>query len=219
MRNWFADEYSSINASANGSFFERYTHEAMEPAWSQGLVFPDVLEVGANKGEHFPYVRHGFDRYVASDIEPPRLLPEVAADPRVEPLACDVAALPFPDQCFDRVIVTCVLHHVDSPYDAAFELRRVTRIAGMITILVPNDPGAAYRWGKSLTTGRRARKLGRGRESALADAIGHHNHFRSIHVQLQEAFRRDDVSIRWFPFRVPAVELNAFTVWSVRRRS
>ncbi|MEI2641588.1 MAG: class I SAM-dependent methyltransferase [Candidatus Nanopelagicales bacterium] len=219
MRDWFADDYSSINASANGSFFERYTHAAMEPPWSHGMAFPNVLEVGANRGEHIPYVHHEFHRYIASDIEPPQLLAEVAADPRIEPLACDIAALPARDQTFDRVVVTCVLHHVESPYDAAFELRRVTRVGGLLTILVPNDPGAAYRWGKALTTGRYARKSGRSRQSALADAIGHHNHYRSIRIQLREAFRDDAVSVRWLPFRVPAVELNAFTVWNIRRLS
>lgn len=108
-------DYSSINASANGSFFERYTHAAMEPPWSHGMAFPNVLEVGANRGEHIPYVHHEFHRYIASDIEPPQLLAEVAADPRIEPLACDIAALPARDQTFDRVVVTCVLRHIRAP--------------------------------------------------------------------------------------------------------
>lgn len=217
IREWYAGEYGAINATANGSLFDRYTHDALERGIPLPDRFPTVLEVGANRGEHFHHVKHSFDRYVVTDLGTPDLLPAVAADPRVETLSCDVSALPFADGSFDRVIVTCVFHHVDSPLDAALEIRRVLRPGGLASILVPNDPGLAYRAGKSLTTRRAARRAGVAQASRLVDAIGHHNHFRSIRIQLHHAFEGDDERVTWYPFRFPSVELNAFTVWQVHR--
>lgn len=217
IREWYAGEYGAINATANGSLFDRYTHQALERGIPLSARFSTVLEVGANRGEHFPHVKHPFDRYVVTDLGTPNLLPEVAADTRVEALSCDVAALPFADESFERVIVTCVFHHVDSPLDAALEIRRVLRPGGIASILVPNDPGLAYRVGKALTTRRAARRAGVAQASRLVDAIGHHNHFRSIRVQLQHGFEGDDQRVTWYPFRLPLVELNAFTVWQVCR--
>ncbi|MDO9496034.1 MAG: methyltransferase domain-containing protein [Nocardioides sp.] len=214
---WYANHYSRVAATADGSFFHRYMHTAMERRFPPTSHFPRVLEVGGNRGEHLPFVRHGFDEYLLTDLRAPQVTPEVMADPRIKTDVCDVANLPYAEDSFDRVIATCLMHHVDSPYRAAQEMRRVARHdGGRVTLLVPADPGFAYGLGKRLTSGRTARKAGVADRYRLISALDHRNHFGSIREQLKHVFRDDAVSVDWRPWKVPSVNLNAFVVVNVR---
>lgn len=214
LDDWYRHHYSQVVATADGSFFERYIHRSMEQRYGPGQHFSRVLEVGANRGEHLPYVRSSFDHYLLTDLRPPEVSDAVRTDPRIELGTCDVNRLPFESGSFDRVIATCVLHHVDSPLVAAAEMRRVAVPgSGRVTVFVPTDPGLAYRVGKALTSGRAARKRGIEEQHRLVNAIDHRNHVRAILTQLRYAFRKDEVSLRWGPWRLPSVELNAFVVF------
>jgi phosphatidylethanolamine/phosphatidyl-N-methylethanolamine N-methyltransferase len=215
VRDWYANHYSSLSASADGSGFARYMHHSMEGRYERGGSFSRVLEVGGNRGEHVPFVRHSFDVYVLSDLCPASSL--VDPNPRVTACTCDVTDLPFPAETFDRVIATCLMHHVVSPFRAAQELRRVTRPGGAITVLVPTDPGLAYRIGKAVTSGRAARRGGVYEQHRLVAALDHRNHFLSIKTQLEHVFRGDLVSAEWFPWRLPVMSVNAFVVFHVTK--
>lgn len=219
VRDWYDKHYSQVCATADGSFFHRYMHRSMERRFDESHSFARMLEVGGNRGEHIDFVRHQFDEYVLTDLYPPKLLASLETDPRIRTAACDVAELPFESASFDRVVSTCVLHHVDSPFRAARELRRVVRAGGVITILVPTDPGLTYRTAKALTSGRAARKAGLAQRHQLVSALDHPNHFESIKEQLRWVFRADQVSIDWLPWRAPLMSLNAFTVFTVTTAS
>jgi SAM-dependent methyltransferase len=216
LDDWYAHHYSEIAVTADGSFFERFMHTSMERRQGPEQHFSQVLEVGGNKGEHLRYVRHSYDRYLLTDLRPPTVPDELRADPKIELGECDVTAMPYPDASFDRVVSTCVLHHVESPFTAAAEMRRVLKPGGQVTILVPADPGLAYRVGKGLTSGRAAKKRGLSELHDVVSALDHRNHFRSVHTQLRYVFRQDQISVDWFPFRVPSPELNAFIVFRAR---
>jgi SAM-dependent methyltransferase len=213
---WYAHHYSEVAATADGSFFERFMHRSMERRQGPDAHFSQVLEVGGNRGEHLPYVRHSYDRYLLTDLRPPTVSDAVLADPKIELGECDVTRMPYADASFDRVVSTCVLHHVESPFGAAAELRRVLKPGGLVTILVPTDPGWAYRVGKGLTSGRAAEKRGIQELHDVVGALDHRNHFRSVHTQLKYVFRQDEISVDWYPWRVPSVELNAFIVFHAR---
>jgi SAM-dependent methyltransferase len=218
IRDWYANFYSRVSATGDeDSLFSRYMHQAMERQFGPDRRFETVLEVGGNHGEHVRYVRHAFVKYLLTDIEPPALLPALRDDDRITTATCDVVQLPYAEGSFDRVIATCLLHHVDSPLWAAHEMRRVTRPGGVLTILVPTDPGLVYRVGKALTSGRVARKAGLGERHRLLNALDHHNHFGSIKQQVRHAFRRDELQIEWRPWRVPSMSLNAFVVITVTK--
>jgi SAM-dependent methyltransferase len=212
LDDWYANHYSHVAATADGSFFERFMHRAMERRYGAGDHFARVLEVGANRGEHLRYVRHAYDTYLLTDLRPPTVSAEMQSDPRVELGECDVTRMAFESASFDRVVSTCVLHHVESPFAGASEIRRVLRPGGVMTVLIPTDPGLAYRAGKAVTSGRAAKKRGIQQMHDLVGALDHRNHFRSVYTQLRYVFRDDDVAVDWYPFRVPSVEMNAFVV-------
>lgn len=217
LRDWYQDHYSQVAASANGSFMQRYVHSQMERAFPAGRACRTILELGGNTGEHVPFVQQGYDRYVVSDLYPPQLPAELTASGKVIACQCDAAAIPFADESFDRVIATCLLHHVDSPLQVAAEMRRVLRPDGFATLMIPTDPGFGYRAGVAVTSARNARQAGVAQEMRLVKALDHRNHYRSIARQVEHVFGADDIQVKYLPGRLPSVELNMFTVWQIRR--
>lgn len=217
LRLWYDEHYSTTSATANGSLFEKYMHRAMETPFRPSDQYAHVLEVGGNRGEHVPYIRHQFDRYVLSDLFMPDLTEAVDLDPRVVAQAADVQNLPYDSESFDRVIATCLLHHVPDPFAALREIRRVVRPGGQITMLIPTDPGLGYRTAQRLTSGRAARKKGIGDFFELVHAVDHLNHFSSLSRQLDYVFADDDLTTHWRPARMPSWNVNLFTVKQIRR--
>lgn len=70
-------------------------------------------------------------------------------DPTVLMVACRAEAMPYPDMCFDIVIISNVLDHCQSPERVLSELRRVLRASGLVYLAV-NTYGAVMRITKSL---------------------------------------------------------------------
>ena len=178
---------------------------------------PSVLEVGANRGEHVGFVRHQWDEYVMLDLTAPDETTMEGWPDGARFVTGDAHALPFPDARFDRTVVTCVLHHLEDPERALEELRRVTRPGGRISILLPTDPGLAYRAVRALTSGVMAARAGRSAEERLSHAREHRNHYASLLAMLLHVFRGDTVRRRPFPTGLPAWNLNLVTVIQVTR--
>lgn len=217
LRLWYQEYYSTTSATANGSMFERYMHRSMELPFTSSDSYQRILEVGGNRGEHVPYIRHAFQTYVLSDLYMPDLTEAVDVDPRVVAEAADVQNLPHEDGEFDRLIATCLLHHVPDPFAALREMRRVVKPGGRITILLPADPGLGYRTAQRITSGRSARRQGIGEFFELVHSVDHLNHFSSIARQIDYVFRQDSLSTSWRPLRVPSWNINLFTVKQIRR--
>jgi len=169
----------------------------------------EILEVGANIGEHIRSVAYPWKSYIATDLRLP-------SDQRVSELAelfvqfqvADIEKLPFESESFDRVISTCVFHHLANPDQALKELLRVTKSGGTVSILLPNDPGIAYRLMRALTTLRRARKQNLLREVQLEHAIQHRNHYLSLKTILIKGAKQHSTKINYFPFKIPMYNLN-----------
>lgn len=216
LDDFYAVEYNSTSVTARDGLAQRYLHAVLERPYSSADSFSRVIELGGNRGEHVPYVRHAFSEYVVTDIRKPELPANLLADPRLRTRIGDAARVDDQSDSFDRAIVTCLMHHVDDPLGVALELRRVVKPGGAISILLPTDPGWAYRVLQNLTSGRSARRAGRGAEFRVIHALDHRNHFRSIAIQLRAVFENDDLSVSWLPWHVPSVELSPLTVWQVR---
>jgi ubiquinone/menaquinone biosynthesis C-methylase UbiE len=96
----------------------------------------------------------------------------------------DVENLPFEDAYFDRVISTCLLHHLENPEQGISEILRVVKSGGTIDILVPNDPSFIYSTSWFVTTGVRALLKRKFRESYLNRKSEHIKDLKSIEVSL-----------------------------------
>ena len=210
----FADVYDESNyASPLQSAVMRASHRLTEKRFQKHDYFPKVLEIGAGTGEHIGFVRHGFDQYVLSDLDEQTL--EVAKrklnDKFGNKLFYETQSgegLSYVDNSFDRLNATHVLEHIYQPHLALKEWARVVKHGGVLSILIPTDPGVAWRLGRNLGP----------RKNAIAQGIAYDYVMAREHVNSCNnliALLRHNFPVRtelWWPFPIPSIDLNLFFV-------
>ena len=188
-------------------------HKSLEKG-NEALKFSKVLEIGGNIGEHIPFVEHSFDHYIVSDI---RFIPENERIQSIERnqskvtfVVADCQELPFEKEQFDRIVVTCVLHHIANLETTLRELSRVLKGGGQLDILLPCDPGMFYRFSRQVSSLRKARKLKKYNEAKLFHAIEHRNHFESILILIKNEFIKSKIKLTYWPFKFHSWNLEVF---------
>jgi ubiquinone/menaquinone biosynthesis C-methylase UbiE len=176
---------------------------------------PSILEVGGNIGEHIRFVQNSFSKYELTDYRDTNVKP---LDNRITFKVANVQKLPYKDQTFDRVISTCLLHHLDDPIAALSEIQRVTKIGGVISILIPCDPGFLYRFAKKLGTNKKWSASG------INNPIYYHykqhrNHFPALDVFLEEVFQNSEIKKRYWPLMIRSWNLNLFTTYQIIKKN
>ena len=208
---FYGEFYERVNWTKGiGAFAVRGMHRKMEKEYANGH-FETCLELGGGSGQHLDYVLHGFNSYVLVDLREAQLSLKWASDPRVRSVTGDAENIPFHDKYFDRVVITCLLHHVDNPEKVLQEVDRVLKIGGVATIFLPCDPGLLVRLTRRLTTQRLAKKLGFP-DYKLYLAREHKNHVASIVRLAQHTFRNRKPKFEWSPLPFQTWNLNAFLI-------
>ena len=204
---WLAN-YDAANYSDQGLAARvlKGTHAVLERPFGADTQFDQVLEIGAGTLAHLPSIRHGFTRYIASDGD----LAVVESNrskslPRgVELQHLIGEKLPFADDTFDRLIATHVLEHIVHPHRALEEWVRVVKPGGVISLILPCDPGMAWRLGRHLGPRRSGNAAGLPYDYYMA-----REHVNSIFglkeiVKFHFPKRRE----AWWPMGVPLPDLN-----------
>ena len=122
----------------------------------------------------------------------------------------------YENSSFDRVISTCVFHHLDKPLLAAYELRRVTKNNGLISIYLPSDPGILYRMFKSVFSGRAHRKYLSKKELNFFRSVEHRNHVASLSEIFDGVFESDVIKKSNFPKFGITWNLRLFQIWNIK---
>ena len=200
------------------------THRAIEKLWSSDDEFARVLEVGSGAGDHRQFVKHQYSFYHETDIRfPDGTFGSSAAPNTEEPTQnvireiADVMQLQYVDGLFDRVIATCLLLHLANPETALLEIKRVSKsTGGVISILVPCEPGILLRLSRKFLTARKAKRHGfPGYE--LFNARDHINYISGIDRIIKHVFKEDRVVIQRLPFRIPSWNFNLYFVYTIYR--
>jgi len=200
MDRWYDEQYQASAYESCAGLAQRWMHASLERGYSKSVVFPTTLELGGNVGEHLPFVAHSFTRYIVSDIaEREASSIDKTGMQGVSFLRADAASIPLEDGSVDRVLHTCLLHHVKDPEAVLLEVRRLLRDGGTADLFLPSDPGILFRLARSLGPVREARRKGLGEVKRLVDARDHRNHVGSLRRLITHHFRRDRVVIRSYP--------------------
>jgi phosphatidylethanolamine/phosphatidyl-N-methylethanolamine N-methyltransferase len=205
--------YSALVGSSLRGRYHGYSHKKLEKNL-QEKTFDSVLEVGSGEGEHVKFVRHVYRNYTLTDIVVPKgeRLPSF---PNVRFEQADVEKLSYQNQTFDRVVVTCLLHHLPSPENALNEIRRVTKIGGVVSILLPCDPGLVFRFIRGITADRFLKKQGIQNVGYLR-AIEHKNHYLSLREIAKEVFKEDELRMQMYPVSKLPWHFSLFSVIQIR---
>ena len=208
----FADVYDESNyASPLQSAVMRASHRLTEKNFNEYGHFAKVLEIGAGTGEHLAFVRHGFDQYILSDLDTKIL--DVAKGKLNDKFGNKLifetqsgAGLSCADNSFDRLIATHVLEHIYQPHLALKEWARVVKHGGILSILIPTDPGLAWRLGRNL--GPRKNAIAQGIPYDYLMAREHVNSCNNLIALLRHYF--SERTEAWWPFPIPSIDLNLF---------
>ncbi len=205
-----AGEYESVNYGKSlAGFVLRRSHMLIEKPYTETSKFSRVLEVGAGSGVHVRFVRHQFDEYVMTDgsedmtAQLQRASSEVSK-PGITVATEDACRLSFADHSFDRLIATHVLEHLASPQVVVEEWRRVLKPGGVLSIVLPCDPGLAWRFGRML--GPRAAALRRGLAYDYGQALEHVNSITNLIAIIRHHF--DNRKEYWWPSLLPQSDIN-----------
>jgi phosphatidylethanolamine/phosphatidyl-N-methylethanolamine N-methyltransferase len=212
------DRFSSIYDQANysstiQSLVMNASHRLLERPFNSTVKFSRVLEVGAGTGKHLAHVRHQFDEYTISDMDPATI--DVAksrnGDSRVVFAVQSAERLTYPDASFDRIVAAHVLEHIFPPHLAIKEWQRVLKPGGTLSIMIPTDPGVAWRIGRCL--GPRRNHIAQGLAYDYIMAREHVNSCINLSAILDHYFPSGKKS--WWPLILPSVDLNLFCAFNV----
>lgn len=210
----FHDVYDQSNyTSPLQAAVMRASHRLAEKRFKHGDHFANVLEIGAGTGEHVAFVRHRFDRYVLTDSDARTL---DVAEAKLKGLHDGKLSfemrrgekLDYADGSFDRVVATHVLEHIYQPHLALKEWARVTRHGGVLSILIPTDPGMAWQLGRNLGPRRNAKAQGIAYDYVMARE--HVNSCNNLVALIRHYFPNRTEA--WWPFPISSINLNLFFV-------
>ncbi len=95
-----------------------------------------ILDVGCGLGMYLRAFRRFSKHIYGVDIDPERVAEASKTLPNLQVASAE--ALPFPDDCFDVVLLHEVIEHVDDDRRTVHEAYRVARRKGRIVIFAPN---------------------------------------------------------------------------------
>jgi len=227
IRSQILDEYYSnvyqnylFSKDAQGLgtvFFEN----SIEKFWNNDSP-SKVLEIGGGSGEHLKYLKYvPKESYVSFDLRPQFtdahvgiLSSEFLSKLRF--VTGNAESLPFEEFEFDRVFMTCVLHHVDDVLSVLLESRRVSCKGAELVFAFPTDPGLLNQLVKKIISYPKLRKLSKVRPE-LFYALDHRNHVGSILEQIRYVFKDDKLTFHYSPFKLRSWNLNLFIVAKVTK--
>jgi ubiquinone/menaquinone biosynthesis C-methylase UbiE len=211
-RERFSEVYDESNYSSPlQNLVMRASHKLVEKAYTRQDFFSRVVEIGAGTGEHLPFIHHPFDEYVLTDLDPKtlnvakrKLTAGYGSRVKFETQTGDHLA--YPDSTIDRLIAAHVLEHIYQPHLALKEWFRVLKPGGVLSILIPTDPGLAWRLGRNLGPRKNAIKQGIAYDYVMARE--HVNSCNNLIAILRHYFPKAEEA--WWPTPIPSIDLNLF---------
>lgn len=209
----YIESYDAVNSTSTlaGKFLQ-HSHRILESSVPRSAHFSKVLEVGSGTGHHYHFVKHTFDRYFMTDWSEAML--DVASrkfsghsrSESIEFARQDAANLSYAENSFDRLIATHVLEHIPDPVQVLSEWCRVIRPEGLLSIVLPCDPGLLWRFGRNLGPRRQMQRLAI--DYDYLQAAEHVNSIFNLIAFIRYHF--PDRTDQYWPSKIPVPDLNLF---------
>jgi len=211
---FYSEFYSQTSSRGATGLLHKIAHSQLEKNLFDEK-YRKILEVGANQEEHLPFVKIVFDRYIMTDISYPKIEQKVENKRNVTKVYSDVQALDFKSKSFDRVIVSCVLHHVANPFVALKEIRRVCANNGTVSIHLSADPSLLYRILWHIGSLAKLKKQDSEMDFKLNHALEHTGNCFSLETMINSVFKGDKIRKKRFPFPI-TWNLNLHTTYQIK---
>jgi ubiquinone/menaquinone biosynthesis C-methylase UbiE len=204
----WVQEYSSQNYNRGlAAHVLRESHKVIERSFGRDVCFKEVLELGSGDGMHLDFVTHQYVNYLLTD-ESHAMLNRARQrhkdNARVKFRTMDARKIDLPSNSIDRIVAVHVLEHLTDPHLVLAEWNRVLRTGGVLSIILPSDPGIAWRLGRLLGPRSKWKRLGVFYDYWMARE--HVNSIFNLRTLIRYYF--EYVDEYWYPFRIPAADLN-----------
>ena len=206
--------YGEIQAKGVCGRYVAFSHKALEKNLGYIPSSAKILEVGGNLGEHSKFVTHEYESYLVTDK---RLVNAKPINKLVNFEVANVEELPYQDSSFDRVLSTCLLHHLEDPEKGWLEMRRVVKTGGLISLTLPCDPGVLYRIGKTIGPYKTMKRNHNCVSPKYLHYVQHRNHFSGLETKIDQVFKNDRVASKNYPFLLPFWNINLFRIYQIRK--
>ena len=223
LKNTYSENYKKFQYKGLSGWAHKIYHKKLEGKYNFETKFDNVLEIGSGSGEHYHYVKHKYNSYVMTEYDKKQieiLKKRFIGKKKVKIEFADIEKLHYADGYFDRIIITCVLHHLNDIPKALSEIRRVARSEGVLSIYVPADPGIFYRFTRMIAMIKKNKiRLISGDvlKRKVLNAIEHPNHVQAIRDLIEYFFRKDNIKVSIFPFKIDLWNLNLFYVYQIKK--
>lgn len=205
-------ENTNYDSGLTGYFLKK-SHEWSEKDFDTTMKFDKVLEVGAGSGMHLNYVQHQFDIYYVTDLHESFISQaKLKSSNKVIFQVEDATKLSFENDTFDRVIATHILEHVQNPHEVLLEWTRVLKPGGILTIVLPCDPGVAWRLGRYCCARKNFIKQGIDYDYWMARE--HINPINNLVSFVRTYF--NEIHENWKPFNLQSMDLNLFYIVHIK---
>ena len=210
-------EDSNYGDSLSGRLMKK-GHIISEQSFGPDTYFEKVVEVGSGTGVHIDYIRHRVGTYFLTDGSD-AMLDIARAKVAEKKISFDVVyqkeeagKLSFPDAFCDRLIATHVLEHLYHPHEVLREWARVVRPGGIITLILPCDPGLGWRLGRYAAI--RGKHMAAGIPYDYWMAREHVNPINNLVSFIRYYF--PDLKEKWYPAIIPSIDLNLFYICHIK---
>ena len=225
----YKKEFSSLNQTYNKhlysgilGFFFKKNHELMEINIDQLKNKNDIqiLEIGGGTIPHVNLLKNNYKNYYSIDIDENNELDNFYKNnyPEIKYQKFDGFNIPFTNNFFDRIIISHCLEHIVGPEKFLFEMLRVCKSEGVISIALPTDPGFLWRLGRFFI-----KKFIQKKTHKLSDldydyvnAVEHVNSIFNLRIIIKKKFNIN--SEIFFPLSIKCIDLNLFYIAQIIKK-
>tara|TARA_B100000900_G_scaffold115679_1_gene97262 strand:- start:465 stop:1133 length:669 start_codon:yes stop_codon:yes gene_type:complete len=207
---YFDKQYSELIQEGTGGTFAKHIHKQLEKNLNADF-YGIVLELGALNGYHKQFVQHGYSLYYETDILIKET--ELISKNYIRKFQDAENLSDIEDNSIDRVLATCMISHLLDPEKCLFEIKRVIKKGGVISLWVANDPSILLRILQIVVRKRKFNKHGLDYDSLQFRQ--HINYFTRINYLINDVFSDCKIIKTQMPLRGIWYHLNLAAVYQI----
>jgi ubiquinone/menaquinone biosynthesis C-methylase UbiE len=192
-------------------------HRCIELDFKENDDFPITLELGAGHNQHFKFVKHSYDVYIASDLRISNLKKNRIRSSKLKYRkidACNLSAIK--DESVNRIIATCLLAHLSNPKSALQAWKNViSKSNGVITIYVPTEGGIMTQMARRIFIWPKSSKI-LGADPELICYEEHINSYIRMNKLIRSVFNDAQIKTIRFPFLKLYWQFSLFEVYQIK---
>jgi SAM-dependent methyltransferase len=164
-----------------------------------------TLEIGAGLGAHIKHEDLSRQDYHCVELRQSMADEITRRYPAVTVTVGDCQkSLPY-ERVFDRVVIVHVLEHLPDLPSCLDEVKRVLKVGGLMSVVLPCDPGLAYEIARKISAERLFRKRYKQSYRWLIQREHINSPAEILHL-LKERFT--EIDREYFPLKIPATTFN-----------